>query len=314
MYTINKLHGIVFHHFHKVNEIPQGQGSITSDKFEDIIKFIGLNKILNPEDWLEIQNTKRKNKSYVCLTFDDALLSQYEIALPILEKYNLKAFWFIYSSVFNGVLEEFEVFRKFRSIYFQSLDLFYDTFLKEYSKFDFPKIEFSTFGRKISYVKENASFFSDKDIKFRLIRDEIMSPKQFSILMQSMIAKCGTNCETIAQNLWLNDTHLKKLSEKEHLIGLHSYYHPFKFSDLSYESQFTQLKKNYDHILRVTSVTPKVISYPNNSYDHRTIKILKKLDIENGFRADMFNNKTLNGSNIKLETSRMDSSEILREI
>ena len=54
----------MFHHFHKVNEIAIGQGSRTSEEFENIINFIGLNRILNPEDWLDVQLSKRKDKNY----------------------------------------------------------------------------------------------------------------------------------------------------------------------------------------------------------------------------------------------------------
>ena len=53
----------MFHHFHKINEISYGQGSITSEQLEKIIKFIGVNNILKPEDWLEIHETKNQ-KSY----------------------------------------------------------------------------------------------------------------------------------------------------------------------------------------------------------------------------------------------------------
>ena len=37
------------------------------------------------------------------VTFDDNLKCQYDIALPILDKYSLKAFWFIYTSPLDGV-------------------------------------------------------------------------------------------------------------------------------------------------------------------------------------------------------------------
>ena len=97
--------GIMFHHFH--NEKLEGQGSLTKKKFEKII--IYLNKkynILTPKEWLQKIKTNSLKKKDICLTFDDALLSQYTIALKILKKYNLKAFWFIYSSVFENKIEK----------------------------------------------------------------------------------------------------------------------------------------------------------------------------------------------------------------
>ena len=211
-------------------------------------------------------------------------------------------------------MEEFEIFRKFRSIYFKTFDLFYDKFIEEYKKFDFPKIELNKYVNKISNINKSAPFYSDKDIYYRIIRDNILSPEQFSTLLKYMIKQNGSSCELISKNLWLNDKHLKNLSEKGNLIGLHGYNHPFKFSDLSYENQLDQLKKNYDHIFKITLKKPMIIAYPSNSYDERTIKILKKLSIENGFRSIMDKTKPLKGSNIRLEMPRMDVTKIVFEI
>ena len=43
----------------------------------------------------------------------------------------------------------------------------------------------------------------------------------------------GNKVNIVIPSVELNDQLLKNLSEKGHLIGLHGYNHPFKFSDLS---------------------------------------------------------------------------------
>ena len=60
------------------------KGSYLGPKFEnDLIekKLKSLKGVLSSND--------------ICITFDDTLLSQYEVALPILEKYKIRAFFFI---------------------------------------------------------------------------------------------------------------------------------------------------------------------------------------------------------------------------
>ena len=47
----------------------------------------------------------------MCLTFDDAVKSQIDIALPILEQFKIKSFFFVYSSIFDGKPDNLELFR-----------------------------------------------------------------------------------------------------------------------------------------------------------------------------------------------------------
>ena len=92
----------MFHHFHSKNFQKNGQGSINKKEFESIINFLKKNyNILKPQDWIYKVEEKKLKKNDICLTFDDALLSQYTIALKTLNKFKLKAFWFVYSSVFE---------------------------------------------------------------------------------------------------------------------------------------------------------------------------------------------------------------------
>ena len=118
MYFNNKnnfFHGITFHHFHDDNLHKKGQGSITKDDFYKILKFIGRENILDANDFFtRLKENKLKEKN-VCLTFDDAIKCQYDIALPVLEDLKIKSFFFIYSSPFKGEITPPEMYRYFRN-------------------------------------------------------------------------------------------------------------------------------------------------------------------------------------------------------
>ena len=111
-FNIKKAHGIMFHHFHDDLKHIKGQGSIDHIQFENLLIFLKKNfKILKAENWYKKAINNELTENEICLTFDDNLLCQYEVALPILEKYGLTAFWFIYSSPLKGVNEKIEIYR-----------------------------------------------------------------------------------------------------------------------------------------------------------------------------------------------------------
>src|SRR6266403_5902 len=110
----------MFHRFHHEGGLPSGQGSITDRDFETILLFIGLSNIRTPQEWLSKLQDGHLGTQDVCITFDDGLISQFELALPILDKYKLKAFWFVYSSVFEGGPDRNEISNYLAVRYFSS--------------------------------------------------------------------------------------------------------------------------------------------------------------------------------------------------
>ena len=58
----NIPHGIMFHHFHRDDHFPEGQGSITAKEFDKIINYIGVSNIIDPEEWIYKQNRNRLKK------------------------------------------------------------------------------------------------------------------------------------------------------------------------------------------------------------------------------------------------------------
>ena len=94
--------GIMFHHFHNKKHL-RCQGSIDAAIFEDMLVYL-QNKfcLINANDYLEKALNNNLDENHICLTFDDSLLCQYDIALPILNKKNISAFFlFIHQSLLN---------------------------------------------------------------------------------------------------------------------------------------------------------------------------------------------------------------------
>ena len=100
-YPHNFSHAVMFHHFHdKIH--PNGQGAISSEEFEQILNWLDNHYLINDAHvYIEKALNNDLHKSDICLSFDDALLCQYDIALPILQKKAIKAFFFVYSSFYQ---------------------------------------------------------------------------------------------------------------------------------------------------------------------------------------------------------------------
>ena len=302
-YTIKFPHGIMFHHFHGKNH-PIVQGSIGKETLSDIIEFIGIKNILNADEWAHKFQNHTLKSNQVCLTFDDALKSQVDIALPILRSYGLTGFFFIYSSIFEGIKEKLEVYRYFRTTQFSNIEDFYEYFFNYLKKFPvFDKIQNKLKNFNTAEYLKNCVFYSKSDKKFRYIRDQILTREEYFIIMDSIIEESKINLEKIYKKLWISEQDLKKINEENHILGLHSYSHPTNFATLSYKHQNEEYVKNKKHLEKITSEI-FVMSHPSNSYNQDTLKILKNLKITMGFRADM------NPIKSNLEIPRQDHSII----
>ena len=73
---------------------------------------------MNANKFFEKILNKSIKKNDICLTFDDCLKCQFDIALPILKK-KIYAAFFIYSSVLDKKPNYLEIFRDFRYTKFQ---------------------------------------------------------------------------------------------------------------------------------------------------------------------------------------------------
>lgn len=306
-------HGAMFHHFHD-NKHYQGQGSISQENFGNILKFIGIDRIISPDEWMRRLDAGRLNDKDICLTFDDGLLSQFDVALPVLEKYNLKAFWFIYSNVFEGQLSKLEIYRVFRSKFFQDIDSFYNVFFDKIFRSKFKdKAQSATKEKDINKYNEKYPFYTINDTRFRFIRDRVLTLQEYETIMDSIIKEHGLIPEELSKNLWMTNDNLIYLSNRGHMIGLHSYSHPTVFADLSFEGQIEEYRRNHSHIRHICGKSPVVMAHPVNSYNDETFKVLNQLGIRCGFRSNMFpkiEGNTLNSN--RYEIAREDHSNITR--
>lgn len=304
-------YGVMFHHFSGLGH-PNGQGAITADMLAEIIEYVSLsNNILSAQEWLTRSQSGSLKKNDACLTFDDGLRCQYDLALPVLESYDLTAFWFIYTSPLLGGIQRLELYRYFRDTCFDDIDAFYMLFNKHIEN-----TKYSTqVKNKLAYFDADTyliefPFYSKGDRIFRYIRDQVLGPDGYFQVMDSMIEEMNIDKANTSSKLFVDAAAIKILHQKEHIIGLHSHTHPTRLEDLSELEQLKEYHLNKKKLREIVEHEITVMSHPCNSYNEVTLKLLKNMGISVGFRSNMANVK----QRTTLEYPREDHTNLLNNI
>lgn len=285
----------------------KGQGSISAGRFDSIITSLKKDfKILDAMVFKELALKGKLLPNDICLTFDDGLKSQIDVAEPVLDAHGIKAFFFVYSSPYFGIPDKLELFRDFRNTCFETIDIFYDSFFEllnnENEKIVFDKTQ--EFQNSNYYME--FSYYSERDRLFRFFRDRALSQTKFLNLMYKLMENNSYDSDAMVPKLWLCDTDIIKLDHKENIIGLHSFSHPTSMQQLTKAKQFDEYVRNQRHLQKLLGKKVDCMSHPCGQYNDDTLKVLNKLNVGLGFRSNMveIKNRSL------LELKRVDVANI----
>lgn len=303
-------HGVMFHHFHS-DDHAVGQGSISSEQFSLMLDWLeDRYSILTPDEYATKLVHQKLRATDICLTFDDALLCQSDIAVPIMNKRNLQAFFFVYSSPFIGRPDFLEIFRHFRNTTYTSLKSFYDDFFQTTQNvlqdhYENHHIKYN----KLNYLQDFA-FYSEDDKWFRYLRDQCLSKEKYEEIMNTLMKAKDFHPESVFSKLWMDNSTVRNLAADGHTIGLHSFSHPTTLHFLDRQVQLEEYTQNYQHISDITGVAPSAMSHPCGNYNDDTLAILGSLGVNIGFRSNM----AIKSIRSNLEIPREDHSNIMKEM
>ena len=306
--SIDHTHGVMFHHFHS-DFHPVEQGSLPGEKFEELLDWLtDKYSLLSATEYLRKLKNSSLRASDICLTFDDALKCQYDVAVPILKKRNIEAFFFVYSSPFLGYLDSLEIYRYFRSTNFLSIDDFYSEFFESVKTvFSIEYFEAKDVYDEVEYLTL-FPFYTKNDKWFRYLLDVTLGSDRYTEIMKLILDRHKFDTSDLAGKLWMDNSNLISLANDGHLIGLHSFSHPMMMHLLDKETQAEEYSKNFEHLKSVLGISPKAMSHPSGSYNDATLRILKSMNIEIGFRSS-FGVKEIKSN---LEIPREDHSNAVK--
>jgi peptidoglycan/xylan/chitin deacetylase (PgdA/CDA1 family) len=300
-------HGIMFHHFCD-DRHPRGQGAMSADELDRMIRYLGPTRILPARQWQARAEAGTLGPDDQCLTFDDNLRCQFDVAVPVLRRYGLTAFWFVYTSVLQGKVERLELCRLFRTVHFPTTEAFYEAFFAQVNggpDGDEVRRRLARF-RPADHLRD-FPFYTDADRTFRFVRDDVLGPARYFDVMDRMMA--GLDVAAMARGLWMDASNLKTLHRDGHVIGLHSHTHPTRIGSLPADEQRSEYAVNHTVLTGLLGERPTTMSHPCNSYSDDTGPLLRSLGVRLGFRANM---APAGGG--PLEHPREDHANLLRRM
>lgn len=306
-------HGVMFHHFYDNKIHIKEQGAITGEEFELLIEFYQKDyKILSAEEYSEKARKNQLKEFEICITFDDALKCQFDIAYPILESRGIKAFWFLYTSPLTGSYEKLEIYRHFRFSKFTDIEEFYLAFFQLALEYE-EELKCDIQGKLKDFQPDNYAkeftFYTPNDKRFRYLRDDILKEEKYNYLMDKIMEKYPYDIKENGKILWLSKENIQTIYHTGHIIGLHSHTHPMVLTDLNFEGQYQEYCKNKEILEGIIGERIYSVSYPCNCYNKDTIEIMKRLGIYLGFKANIGRK-----NESRMEIPREDHTNIIRRM
>ncbi len=309
--SVKNVFGIMFHHFHGKDH-PVGQGSMSSNDLDRMITWLKKDfKILNIQEFHEKALNGKLVPNETCLTFDDSLLCQFEIALPVIESHGLTALFNVYSSAFSGKPDPLEIYRYFRSVSYENFDDFFNDFfliVKEEFSLEYVK-GISRYSRERE-IYDNDPFYTENDKVFRFFRDNVLGTLNYDLIMINLMNQKLFIPSEVPTKVFMTVPQLEQLNRNGHALGLHSDTHPTQIQLLPKEEQEREYMKNYEFLKNIVGFGATMMAHPCGRYSEITLQILNSLEVSLGFCSNL----RMPYAKSLLEIPREDHANILKKM
>ena len=303
-------HAVMFHHFHDDDRHPRSEGSLSVGDFERLLEYLGARfELLDARVFADKVLAGDLQGSEVCLSFDDSLKCQFDLAVPVLATRGLSAFFFVYTSVFTDTPDKLELYRDFRNTRFADVAAFQDAFFAAFATRD-PAAHQRAMETFDPGFLAAFPFYTDGDRRFRWARDQVLGPGAYGALMDQMLADHGYDSAAATSRLWMSEEDLRRIADAGHVAGLHSHSHPTTMDTLSRSAQATEYETNRGLLMAITGADVWAMSHPCGRYSTDTLSVLRDLGITVGFRSSLSVPDIVSA----LEIPRADHANVFREM
>ncbi len=298
--------GVMFHRF-----VPEGrvsaQGALTPSRLRSILEDLRGSGVIDASEWME-RLASGSLAGHRCLTFDDGLRSQLDLALPVLEDVDIRAFWFIPTGVFGDARPVAELLAHALD---ESDDV--DVMLRSFCDIAEGLVGAPPDASGLSAYRLQAQrrfpFYSDLDCEYRYVRNSL-TPEVLERTVEQVLETHGFERSDLDARIFVGAVDVQRLVAAGQTIGLHSHTQPFDIASLPVEQQHREYERNLQDLERTTGVRSESVAHPLGSYGPETLTLLEELGIVCGFRSDALSGVGLTPGAGPLEFARIDAAAL----
>ena len=285
------MFAVEFHYFHDLLSHPKCQGSLSASDFERMLDYLQSKfTLMDGKKFLEAAVNGTGEENQICLTFDDGVRSQLDVAVPVLESRGLTGIFFCYSSHFTGDISMLEVYHDFRFRCYKDVDAFYREFfeiLRQDPGICTLQMQHSMDRFSYDDYLVHCPWHSYTDKLFRFTRDCLLTKAQYRELMGRMMLRRGYDWKKQSEGLWMDGQSLRELEKRGHVVGLHSHTHPTNITGLGEGEQVWEYVENQRCLSQILGHPVQVAAYPCGKYQPGTLETMKQLGVQIAFTAEM---------------------------
>ena len=302
----------MYHYVRKVKNslYPKLKAFEISD-FKKQIKFLNGNyNILKSEQILQIlKDKKMPNKPSVLLTFDDGYADHYEVS-EFLSKHHLEGFFYVVGSAVKR--EKIMDVNKIQFIMEKEQNSYklIKMVLEKYKKIKGQEINLRSI-EKYAMQEHKYNLFDNFENFFLkgLLRIWIEKKVRQKILNELFKEIINEDDRTFANKLYLNKKQMVEMKKNNMNFGVHGYEH-LPLGYLKKEEQKKQFEESINFLKFLNQdIKETSVCYPNGSYDHNPLKLMKEYQFAFGLTIKNGNVQKKNIEN-NFELPRIDVTKI----
>lgn len=256
----SQIINLMYHGVVKQDSLHFSALNIHEKQFENHLVYLKNNfDILTIEQAFDaLQNNKKLKRKAVTITFDDGLLNNYTNALPLLEKYQIPATFFI-----STILTENLPIQTLWTEIIHTLRYFHS---------------------KENIIVKDTVFTNFYDKKIGINLYDFLKGLEFSErqkLIDELVQKyqLDKKIKSFPDEVWMlmNSTQLKKFASSSIVtIGSHAHSH-CNLALVSKQTAENELRLSKNILEEITNKTVDTIAYPDGSYDNEIKNIAEKV-------------------------------------
>jgi peptidoglycan/xylan/chitin deacetylase (PgdA/CDA1 family) len=264
---------------------------VTINEFEEQLSILTKNGLGLMEE--DIKNAALTSDypedKYFYLTFDDGFKQHYDNVYPVLKDYGIQASFFVPTMALETVIvPTVEKQRLLQYNLFSEYQEFLGCFCRQsrnYMKSNKRQEHFYPEPENIknseNYLKKY-SFYSNEERFFRKLRNEYLSIKEFTGIIDIMFGKFYNNDKQFIDEYYMSISDLKDMNKNGMIIGGHSYSHPF-LNKIPVSEMQIEIDKSIKYLRNTVANDINSFAYPYGAFDDNIVEHLKNIKIDYAF-------------------------------